>query len=178
VSALTAAEGRAAVGSEHPPCPDAAAFRNEILTLTGVLARLGPADLDALTRPPYAASDARVWLARDATFSAFDPVAAALGSLARAVDVHNRLPLAAREWDGYAALVVSAKGPGASGIGPAEAAKSLAHRPGGPVPCLWLSPRREEAPPAAPSSVDARYGAVSLDDLAAFAASLAGRRAA
>jgi hypothetical protein len=178
LSALTAAECKAAVGDEHPPRPDAVAFRTEILTLTGVLARLGPADLDALMRPPYAPSDASVWLARDATFSSFDPVEAALASLARSVDVQNRLPLAAREWDGYHALVVSARGPTASGIRPAEAAKALAHRPGGPAPCLWLTPRREGPPPAAPPTVAVACGTVSLDELAAFAASTAARRAA
>jgi HD-like signal output (HDOD) protein len=178
LSALTAAECKAAVGNEHPPCPDAVAFRNEILTLTGVLARLGPADLDALTRPAYPPAETRVWLARDATFSTFDPVAAALGALARTVSVQNRLPLAPREWDGYDALVVSARGVGASGIGPAEAAKSLAHRPGGPAPCLWTSPRREEGAPPPPPTVRVAAGAVSLDELAAFVGSSAARRAA
>jgi CheY-like chemotaxis protein len=136
-------------------------------------AGLGPGDLDALMRPPYAAADVAVWSARDATFSAFDPVEAALASLARRVQVENRLPLAPREWDGYQALVVSARGPAAPGIGPADAAKSLAHRPGGPAPCLWVSPRRQELTPPAPPTVVVARGTVSLDDLATFAGSRA-----
>jgi len=54
-----------------------------------------------------------------------------------------------------------------------EAAKSVAHRPGGPAPCLWLSPRPEEGPPA-PPSVTVAAGPMSLDDLASFVRGLPG----
>jgi len=80
-----------ATGQEDPAVPDGAIFRGEIVSLTAVLGRLSAVEERELGRPLIRPTNARVWLMRDRTFSAFDPIEALLSTLAR-VTVADRLP--------------------------------------------------------------------------------------
>jgi two-component system chemotaxis response regulator CheY len=171
VGPLTQAECRAATGADNPPRPDSVQFRSEILTLTGILARVAPRDEASLMRPLYDPVDAKVWLARESAFSTFDPLAAALESMVR-VDPHDRLPLAAQEWTDHRALVVVAKSASGSKLSPAQLPKALGLAPTGPVPTLWGVSRTDNASPA-PDGTKPVTLPITLDDLAAFCQSLA-----
>jgi HD-like signal output (HDOD) protein/CheY-like chemotaxis protein len=171
VGPLTQAECRAATGAENPPRPDSAQFRNEILTLTGILARVAPRDEAALMRPLYDPVDARVWLARESTFSTFDPLAAALESMVR-LDVRDRLPLAAQEWTDHRALVILAKSPANGNLTPAQLPKPLCLPPTGPVPTLWAVARADNTPPGTGAATPVTLP-ITLDELAEFCRPLA-----
>ena len=56
-----------------------------------MLARLTRDGERALKEPLYPPSSLRVWIAREATLSGFDPVSLFVGELAD-VDIHDRLP--------------------------------------------------------------------------------------
>jgi two-component system chemotaxis response regulator CheY len=139
---LSRSECRAATGTENPARPDSVQFRSEILALTGTLARLGPKEEAALLLPQTNAVDGRIWLARDASFSTFDPVTAALESMVR-VDVRDRLPLAQQEWTDHRGLVTISKTSTNSALSPAQLPKSITAAMNGNVPFLWTVARTE-----------------------------------
>jgi len=146
-------------------------FRNEILTLTGILARVAPRDEAMLMRPLYDPVDARIWLARESSFSTFDPLAAALESMIR-VAVHDRLPLAVQEWTDHQALVIVAKSTASPDLTPAQLPKPLCLPPTGPVPTLWAATRGENPTPATVVTMPV-ITPICLDALAAFVQPLA-----
>jgi HD-like signal output (HDOD) protein/CheY-like chemotaxis protein len=170
VGPLTQAECRAATGADNPPRPDSGQFRNEILTLTGILARVAPRDVEALMRPLYDPVDARVWLARESAFSTFDPLAAALESMVH-VDVRDRLPLAAQEWTDHRALVILAKTSRSANLTPAQLPKPLGFAPKGPIPTLWTVCRPDSVP-VGPEGGTPLILPITLDSLAVFCQSL------
>lgn len=171
VGPLTQAECRAATGADNPPRPDTGQFRNEILTLTGILARVAPRDEAALMRPLYDPVDVRVWLARESSFSTFDPFAATLESVVR-VDAHDRLPLATQEWTDHRGLIILAKSPTNGNLTPAQLPKPLCLPPSGPLPTLWAVSRADSAQPASDGTKPVTLP-ITLDDLATFCKSLA-----
>ncbi len=166
VSSFTRAECRAAAGNDHPPRPDTGLFRGEILSLTGTLARLSRDDEAALMSPLLKPAPHTMWLARDPAFSQYDPVQAALESLA-AVEVHDRLPKMSQEWGGLQSLGVAAASPTTPGFTPAEIARAAGLRPAKPASVLWLVAQMDTAPA---SGLVPRSLPVTLQTLADFVA--------
>jgi HD-like signal output (HDOD) protein len=135
---LTKPECRAAAGEEEPARPDGVPLRSEVFALTSMLARLSAKEETAFMAPLYPPKAVRVWLARDAAFSAFDPVVAALEALAE-VTVQKRLPDAA-EASQHQKIVVVSRSAGIAGLTASEIRKAAALRPGAPpLPVLWLT---------------------------------------
>ena len=190
VAPLSQALCRTATGSADPTAPDAERLRSEVLCLTATLSRLPAGEQAKLFAPLLPRRDARIWLARDAALSSFDPIEAALRSLAE-VSVHNRLPTPA-ELAGLDGCVAVTRGGAGSGGGSSPAALAPAHvesfaaaneaaaakqAPAGrPLPFLWISATRTSSPPnlKAPVPVSAP---VALADLAAFVETAAARQA-
>jgi CheY-like chemotaxis protein/HD-like signal output (HDOD) protein len=164
VMPLTTAECRAATGQESPARPDSAQLRSEILSLTGSLARLSTQEEAECMKPLYPAAPTKIWVAHDRALSEFDPVVAALSSLAT-VDLHDRLPLEARECSGHQALVVIARSENATGF--RQSALCTDRQPS--LQCLNIysktSPTMPDSPPPAATSI-------TLAALAEFVASL------
>lgn len=140
---LTRAECRAAVANENPDRPDGPGLRNEIFVLTAMLARLSPKDEAALLAgvQPRAA---RVWLARDSSLSAFDPIEAAIASQFQ-VTVSDLLP-SAQQAKGYDGLVVLARSAAAAQYAERQISEAAQR-----LPTLWLVGRLNEGPPASTS---------------------------
>lgn len=124
-----------AVGEKNPPCPDGDALRSEVFGLTAALGRLPAIEEARVLAPPHRKRDVPVWLARAATFSSFDPVAAALGSLAD-VHVSPALPSAA-EAPNYRAVIIVAPGPDTPGYRAADVEQL--HQGPTPPAILWLA---------------------------------------
>ena len=176
VGPILAADCRAAVGIDSPARPDGATFRNEILALTTAIARLPAGEQANLTRPMFEASPVRVWLARDSAFSAFDPLAAALGAMAQA-DVFGELPGEAQDWSPYGAVVVAARSSSAPGFDPTRLPKPTGTQTIGGIPILWAVAKNE---PIATTGriVSTVTLPLALDDLHRFVRSAAGAAAA
>jgi hypothetical protein len=116
VGPLTRAVCTKATGNAEPPCPEAEIVRAEVFSLTSMLARLSPKDDATLAAPLLDRRDVKVLLVRDGKLSSFDPLAAALRSLAE-VHVSDRLPTAA-EAKQFKAMIVATCSP--TGISPDE----------------------------------------------------------
>jgi HD-like signal output (HDOD) protein/CheY-like chemotaxis protein len=106
VAPLTQTFCRASVGHPNPPRPDPQTLRSNVLSLTVALARLSHADEKKLLAPMFKTQTAKIWIARDAGISEFDPVALALESLTKVV-VEKRLPTE-KETEDLGGLVVVA----------------------------------------------------------------------
>lgn len=173
VRPLTRNECRAATGLERPTAPDSEQFRAEIYALTSMLARLPASEERQLMVPLHPRGSARVWLAREAGFSAFDPVAAMLEALGD-VTVADRLPSTAEEVRDHTAIAVVTRTPAVGGMMAADIdrAASLATQK---LPVLWLCMRPLGAPPQPLSPAGA---AVSLQTFANFMAASPIARAA
>jgi HD-like signal output (HDOD) protein/ActR/RegA family two-component response regulator len=98
LSLLTAAQCASAIGTAQPVGPDTQTLRGEIMALTGMLAKLSPAEEAELTKPLLAAGDKNVWVARDAATSPLDSVSAAFSCLTGA-RLKDRLPTSAETED-------------------------------------------------------------------------------
>lgn len=165
---------KAATGEADPARPDPATLRSEVGCLTTTLARLSRGEEAKLNAPLFDASPARVWLARDQSFSSFDPVETCPRSLAD-VQVHDRLPLAteAATLDG---LIVVARSPLVPGLTQEEVRNILARcaRAGRALPLLWSVATQTPAPGSGGSDhLATRAGtAFELRELAAFVDSL------
>jgi CheY-like chemotaxis protein len=171
VGPLLAADCRAAVGIDAPNRPDSVSFRNDILALTTAIARLSTAEQESLTRPMFEPAPVRVWLARDPNFSGFDPLAAALQSMAQ-VDVFDELPSQTQDWSQYGAIVVVARSSSAPGFDPTRLPKPSGPQTLGGIPVLWAVAKNE--PIATSSRVLATVTLpLALDDLARFVRSAA-----
>jgi two-component system chemotaxis response regulator CheY len=166
VAPLTRAECRIAAGMENPARPDNTQVRNEILAMTGILARLSPKEEAEMMRPLVEATDARIWLARDAAFSTFDPMIVALESMGK-VELHDRLPLAASEFEGHQALVILAKSDLSTHLAPVSLAKDVCGTGAGTAPILW-GVTRLEGPAGDPRPIEPILLPISLNELASF----------
>lgn len=118
VAPITQLMCRSAIGSADAQRPDPQALRAEVMCLTAILARLSKADEERVLAPMFVSTPVRVWLARDPGLCSFDPVEAALSSLAE-VKLDTRLPSAA-EVAGVDGLVVVGRSPEAAGFSAAE----------------------------------------------------------
>jgi hypothetical protein len=167
VMPLTAAECRAAISQELPAPPAGAQFRSEILSLTGSLARLPAQEEVEFMKPLYPRASVKLWIARDRAFSAFDPVVAALESLAE-VAVRDRLPIEARECAEHRALVVISRSIDTPGFTCPEIKKVLLRNEGA-FPCLRLCSKTQN-PTSDPCAAVALP--IPLDRLARFVAQL------
>jgi hypothetical protein len=169
VAPLTRAECKTMTGVEDPPRPDVAEFRSQVLALTGLLARLTPADTAEMTRLLYERSGTRVWLARDATLSAFDPLAQALWSMGE-TRIQNRLPNSPEEWADCQKLIVTAQTPTTPNLTAADIRRSI-ESAAGPRPVLWLVGRGitdAPTPSARPGDPTPEPWPISLDRLYHF----------
>ncbi|MDB5330327.1 MAG: response regulator receiver sensor signal transduction histidine kinase [Phycisphaerales bacterium] len=164
VSPLLRAACRKAVGVENPVAPRAEEFRAEIICLAAMLARLTPADEEEMLKPLFPQQQTRVWLAREPSYSEFDPLAAALGLLAK-TDVYDHLPKG-EELAAYGAIVVVAPEAGARGFAVTDIQRAVAARAGGPIPVLWLT--GDHTVGAKPGSLSPRHLPIPLSDLADF----------
>jgi hypothetical protein len=102
-----------------------------------------------MTKLPYERTGSRVWLARDATLSAFDPLAQALWSMAE-IRIQNRLPNGPEEWADCQKLIVTAQTPTTPNLTAADIRRCL-DSAGGPRAVLWLVGRGVADVPASPA---------------------------
>ena len=167
---LTRPECRAAAGEEEPARPDGTPLRSEIFALTATLARLSSKEEAELMAPYYPHRDLSVWLARDAAFSPFDPLAAALEAMAN-VTVQSRLPTA-EEAAQHEGIVVASRNAGTGGLSALETAKAADLRPNSPLPVLWLTGSVDGMTGDLPGGITPCLWPVPLGCVADFVASL------
>ena len=160
VAPLSRPECRAATGTENPPRPDGMALRGEIFGLTAMLARLSPKEDAALMTPPYPHRQQTICLVRDPSLSSFDPIEAALESMAE-VQVRNAMP-SPDQLNGFAGVVVLARSTSAAGFTSHEVTAIAQARP-----LLWLTGRVDEGS-VPPNSVPPMAWPVPLNRLAEF----------
>jgi hypothetical protein len=122
-----------------------------------------------MTRLPYERSGTRVWLARDATLSAFDPLAQALWSMGE-TRIQNRLPNSPEEWADCQKLIVTAQTPTTPNLTAADIRRSI-ESAAGPRSVLWLVGRGitdAPTPSARPGDPTPEPWPISLDRLYHF----------
>lgn len=107
VAPLTRAECKAALGREDPKPPDPTSFRSEVFYTTGVLARLSEEEAQAVMKPPFERTQARICVVREAGLSSFDPVTAALESMAQVKVVDATTAVDPKACDGVVVLAPS-----------------------------------------------------------------------
>jgi HD-like signal output (HDOD) protein/DNA-binding NarL/FixJ family response regulator len=149
------------LGTDSPAAPAADEFRGEILGLTLALARLNAEEEAEMIRPMLTRHAARVWLAREPSFSTFDPIEAALSCIAD-VTVSDRLPSVA-EASGFKVLIISTA-TSAKGFMPDD----LAPLSEAGVPLLWLT-ETIDLPVARTFRVQPELCPISLSSIEDFA---------
>jgi HD-like signal output (HDOD) protein len=138
VGPIAVAEYKAvrAGGDVAPLAIDGETLRAGVLASTCLLARLsGPQEVE-LAKPLVPATRLRVWYARHSALSAFDPLEAALRSLAASVLAHDRLPQPAED-GAYDVLVVAAAKAGLAPLSVPDAERAAAA--GGGKRLVYLS---------------------------------------
>lgn len=167
VSPITKAECRAALGRDDPKLPDSQTFRSEVFYTTGVLARLSNDQAEAVMKPIYQRSRAKICVVRDQTLSDFDPVTSALDLMADVKVVERLGALERGAFDGLVVLGASDLTGGFNASEVQQAASAPAADPTGAPRVLWLVGRingmAQRDAPLAPL----RWP-VPLDDLARF----------
>lgn len=161
VSPLTQSECRSAIKEANPGVPQAAHFRNEIIALTCMLARLSAAEAREIAQPILAKAPARVWLARDPGLTRLDPLSLALAELAD-VGTYDHLPASCQR-DQYDVLVVVARSANAGGFTPLEIRPCVQEA----SQLLWLTAPGDDAGKTEPRP---RRWNISLADLGGFLA--------
>ncbi len=161
---LTRNECRAATGLEKPSAPDSQQFRAEIYALTAMLARLSASQERQLMVPLHPRANARVWLAREGGFSAFDPVAAVLEMLGE-VTIKDRLPATSAELAGHTALAIVTRTPAVGGLLASDIDRAASFASPS-LPVLWLCTRPEGAPQ---QGIAPTVATITLDRVAHFA---------
>jgi HD-like signal output (HDOD) protein/DNA-binding NarL/FixJ family response regulator len=158
IAPATRAECKAALGREEPKPPDVTTFRSEVFYTTGVLARLSDEEAKAVMKPTCERTPNRVCVVRESALSTFDPVTAALESMAEVKVVARLADLEPGACD---AAVVMAPSDLTAGFTAPEVAAAGAPR------VLWLVGRNngmaQRGAPVAP-----RRWPIPLDDLARF----------
>jgi CheY-like chemotaxis protein len=124
VAPFTRAFCRDALRDENPSRPDPRAFASEIHALTVSVASLSRDDEAAFLAPLFQPRQTSVWIARDSFISDFDPIAIALGSLAKTT-LSRSLP-GASDADKIDGLAVVASSPIPAGFSEHEIAQALA----------------------------------------------------
>ena len=163
-------ECRRAVGADNPEPPDARLFCSEIQAMTALHTasmRKSPGDPSG---PIFERQPGRLLLVRDPAISSFDPVGAALESLAD-VTVINQLPKQAElaECDG---LVILTRNNALNGFTSEEIA-TVTNRDNVHIPTLWLVAHLAEGRPLDARAPKPCLWPIQLDFLARFVISLA-----
>ncbi|HWB53182.1 MAG TPA: HDOD domain-containing protein [Tepidisphaeraceae bacterium] len=141
---LTQTVCRHAIGKTDPERPDGHLLRSEVVSLTALLARLSVKEQQQLIAPMFPRTEVRIRLVRDAGFSSFDPIAAALESVS-SLTISASLPSQA-ELTQIDAVVVLGQSTSSPRIHGAEIeAFKLAHSH---VPLWWLVSKVDHLPPA------------------------------
>jgi hypothetical protein len=161
-------ECRAATGREDPPPINCAVFRAEVLALTAECARLNPREQDELAPPPPTRRTAKIWLARDPSFSSFDPVATALEPMVE-LSVHNRLPAQA-ELNAHTGLIVLVRNENVRSLTPKEVEQCLSRSDPAKHPVLYLCGK--QTPTSELPSITFANWPVSLSRLAELVAEI------
>jgi HD-like signal output (HDOD) protein len=156
-------ECRAATGFEDPPPIDCALFRAEVVALTAECARMSSREQADLIQPMPPRRPIKVWLARDPSFSSFDPITTALDPLVD-LSVHNRLPTPP-EVPGIAAVIVLTRNTATHGLTPDETQRCLT-RSGTKLAGLYLSGKG--SPAAEHSSITFANWPIPIQKLTAF----------
>jgi CheY-like chemotaxis protein len=162
VRPFTRTECRNATGMTDPPRPDDGLIRYEIFAMTALYAKLSHGDLGNIIEPVYPRVDARIFVARDPSLSTFDPVTAALESLAD-LTIGQSLPSHAELAD-YDGLVVLARTNSTAGF----TASDLANAAGSHVPTLWLTGAHDKPEPSNPDQPTPPHWPIALSELAMF----------
>ncbi len=163
VAPITKMDCQATTGQNDPAAPDSASFRGEIIAMTSVLARLSAAQERELNNPLIPPCESRVWLARDRSLSALDPIAALLSTVAQ-VNVTDHLP-GKEEAEEFDRVVVLGQSAQAAGAGSAEVVRLQDYF--APESILWLIDEAEDA--VSPSgSLKPRPSHISLEEIQEF----------
>jgi hypothetical protein len=170
VESVTRAHCRATYGKDDPPAPDPERFRSEIACLTSMLARLSSEEDSKLLAPLYLRRDAKIWIARDPTLSAFDPVTVALQSLAQ-IELSSQLPSKPQQ-QGVGGLVILSAGISTPGFTAKEIRATLALAEEMKLKTLWVSgvlEQRRRDGVMEPHTIAPVAGPLPLAQLAQFA---------
>ena len=165
VAPLTKAECRAVLGRDEPKAPDTTAFRSEVFYTTGVLARLSDDQAQTVMKPHYEGSTTRVCVVREQALSSFDPVTAALSSMAAVSVVERPSAVGRGSCDALVVMAPSDLTAGFTGPEIVQAAASAAPAGAGGLPVLWLVGRINGMTQKGAAPSPQRWP-VRLDDLA------------
>jgi len=164
VSAFTQAECRDTTGRLNPLRPNDAELRQEIRSLTLAYARVSPDEHRAASAPLFPREPAKLLVVRDPELSAFDPITAALESIAQ-VTVAAQLPTA-EELGDFQGLVVIAR----TGTPISEVQGVVASSPAGALPVLFLTGKKNPRPVITPAHISVQQWPIPIADLSKFAA--------
>jgi HD-like signal output (HDOD) protein len=137
VRPLYRTEFKSATGLEEPPAIDYPLFRAEVAALTADCARMSSREQADLIPPMPARRPLKVWLARDPTFSSFDPIATALEPLVE-LSIHTRMPAQA-EMNLQHAVIVVTRNNTTHGLTHADVQQCLGRTDPARHPVLYLS---------------------------------------
>lgn len=134
VAPVTVADCRSV--SPNPLEIDGQFLRSEVLSSTSLLSRLSKEDEARLARPHFPRRNLKLCYARHPGFSAFDPIGAALDSLAETTTT-EQAPVRSTDLDGFDGVFVSASRPGINPF-PLDVLSTITRRPDGPIPVICL----------------------------------------
>lgn len=168
VAPLATLELREVVGAMTSVQLDAEKLWSEISAATATVV---PGICGELRLPGLQRTQKRVWYSRHPVFASFDPVAAALQSLA-VPSVISRLPASAEELQGYDALVVAM--PANFVVPPSleQVIRAKATPDRQMLPVLYLCPEGSAGQIERPGDVDIAEYPVALSELAGFISKL------
>lgn len=161
-------ECKAATGVEDPPPVDCDRFRADAVALTSECARLNAREYAELIPPVPVRRSVKVWLARDPSFSTFDPVAAALEPMVE-LKIQNRLPTRF-ELDGCDGVIVLTRAATVHGLTVEDVQACLSNIEANGIRVLYLCGKTP--PPLEHASVTLAKYPVSFPALAEFVAAL------
>lgn len=154
VAPVTVADFRAV--SPNPLVIGGQSLRSEVLSSTSLLARLSGEDEVRLTRPHFPRRNLKLYYARHPGFSAFDPLGAALDSLAETT-ISEQASFQSAELDGFDGVFVSASRPGINPF-PLDVLSTITRRPDRTIPVICLCGSLDlQMPPAASHVQIIRY---------------------
>jgi HD-like signal output (HDOD) protein/CheY-like chemotaxis protein len=153
---------RTTTGVMDPPRPDDAQLRGDIFSMTAVYAQLSFKQMQKLVEPVYPRSTSRVFVAREGSISSFDPITAALESLAETV-VGAHIP-PAEDLAKFNGLVVLTRTSAVAGF----TAFDIKEAAGDRIPVLWLAGVLDKAASTAGDTHSALLWPIALCDLASF----------